>query len=249
MTAREQALEAALRGIMADMIETHEDQNAELSSSHDGEATEDRPMTTDRIHKFEAAGLGKAPFRFVGMTEHVGPIALKDGTQVGAPGQPMGTCQFCGQGIRYCCEILAADGRTFVVGTDCVEKTGDGGLKIITDRLKADRAKAARQSREAARIAAHRHLLDDPALLAVMGSHPHPAAWAAAKGQTRRDWATWMWAHAGTAGRLDLLAWLGRLQAAGVIGAAMAVPVEPEGDGPVPALVHDRRNPAAYDEI
>lgn len=84
------------------------------------------------IHRFEAAGLGKAPFRFLGAEERRGPIKFLDESgvmlEVGAPGQPMGTCDYCGQGIAICCKIRSADGREFIVGTDCVRKTGDAGM-------------------------------------------------------------------------------------------------------------------------
>jgi len=87
---------------------------------------------SEKVHIFERAGLGKAPFRYVGCTHRVGPIrtALSDGTvlEVGSPGQPMGTCDYCGQGIADCCEIKSSDGKLFIVGNVCVGKTYDKGL-------------------------------------------------------------------------------------------------------------------------
>lgn len=92
----------------------------------------------NKQHCFEKAGLGLAPFRCVGMHTEVGPRHLADGTQVGAPGQPMGCCNYCGTGILYCFEIVAADGKAFIVGSDCVFKTGDAGLtKVVDAKLKA----------------------------------------------------------------------------------------------------------------
>jgi hypothetical protein len=73
------------------------------------------------VHAFEAAGLGKAPFRFVGVSES--SCTYPDGTT-----QATGTCDYCSNGIRYCCHIRSADGKEFVVGSDCVRKTGDTGL-------------------------------------------------------------------------------------------------------------------------
>lgn len=93
-------------------------------------------MTTQ--HVFETAGLGLAPFRCVGMHITVGPLNLPDGTQVGAPGQPMGHCDYCGTGILYNFDIVSADGKAFIVGSDCVYKTGDTGLRKAVDaKLKA----------------------------------------------------------------------------------------------------------------
>lgn len=80
------------------------------------------------LHVFEKAGLGKAPFRCVGVTEKVGPITMPDGTQIGSPGQPMGCCDYCGTGIKDCYVIQSSDKKQFVVGCDCVARTGDAGL-------------------------------------------------------------------------------------------------------------------------
>lgn len=89
-------------------------------------------MEQQNIHKFERAGLGKAPFRFVGLYEDRGPrkTYLPGGivVEVGAEGQPMGVCKYCGTGIAICCKVRSADGKEFVVGSDCIEKVGDKGL-------------------------------------------------------------------------------------------------------------------------
>lgn len=84
-------------------------------------------------HIFEAAGLGLAPFRCVGCYVDKGPRDLGNGLTAGAPGQPMGTCDYCGTGILYCFRIVSSDGKSFVVGSDCVAKTGDAGLRKVVD--------------------------------------------------------------------------------------------------------------------
>ena len=89
------------------------------------------------MHVFERAGLGKAPFRFVGSFEKVFQ-ATPD-----SPRQPGGTCDFCGTGIMICCAIRGADGREFKVGSDCLRKTGDAGLIKAFKTSPAERAKAA----------------------------------------------------------------------------------------------------------
>lgn len=84
------------------------------------------------MHAFEKAGLGAAPFKFVGCYEDRGPkvIGHQGGCTitVGSPGQPMGTCKYCGQGILVCCVIRSSDGKEFTVGSDCVARTGDAGI-------------------------------------------------------------------------------------------------------------------------
>ena len=91
------------------------------------------------LHVFQRAGLGVAPFRCVGFSEMV--ITHPDGsTQAG------GSCDYCSTGIRYACHIRSANGNTFIVGTDCVARTGDAGLirsyKTRSEVRAANRAKA-----------------------------------------------------------------------------------------------------------
>lgn len=69
------------------------------------------------LHAFEVAGLGKAPFRYVGCRKNVF-VACP-----GAPPKAGGTCDYCSQGIMYECVIKSSDGKTFVVGCDCVRRT------------------------------------------------------------------------------------------------------------------------------
>lgn len=110
------------------------------------------------IHPFEAAGLGVAPFRYMGMVVRVGPIkSIWNGVEVetGAHGQPMGSCDYCGQGIKYCVVVADTTGKQFEVGCDCAERIGakviaDQGLKAVrllqqqARREKAETARAAR---------------------------------------------------------------------------------------------------------
>lgn len=90
-----------------------------------------------KIHRFEAAGLGKAPFVCIGMHEE----ATNDGDCIRAAG----TCDYCGTGIRYCFDIRSADGRCFKVGCDCVDKTGDAGLRRQVSEIKTESKKTPAQ--------------------------------------------------------------------------------------------------------
>jgi hypothetical protein len=84
------------------------------------------------MHVFTRSNLGVAPFRCVGVFSDTGPhlYPQADGTtiEIGSPGQAMGVCAHCGTGIADCYKIRSADGKEFVVGSSCVEKTGDAGL-------------------------------------------------------------------------------------------------------------------------
>jgi hypothetical protein len=86
------------------------------------------PLDEKDVHPFERAGLGLAPFRFVGVTENM--IRHPDGTC-----QPGGTCDYCANGIRWECHVLSADGKRFKVGCDCI-----GRLASRTNASTADRA-------------------------------------------------------------------------------------------------------------
>lgn len=151
---------------------------------------------TVKVHPFEAAGLGVAPFRFVGMHEEA--RALPDGTV-----QPAGACDFCGTGIRYVFVVEDARGQRAKVGSDCVERTCsefdatlDAAVRKEVNRVQREargqqaqrrrekQAAAARADREATREL----LAEHPALGTT---HPHPYSARAAQGETLRDY--WLW--------------------------------------------------------
>jgi vacuolar-type H+-ATPase subunit H len=102
--------------------------------------------TAEAIHAFESRGLGKAPFRCVGLRENRFTIpGVPEATK------PGGTCDYCGTGIAYECVIQSADGRQFVVGCDCVLKTDDRGLvsAVKLAQRKARQEKAAAKHKAA----------------------------------------------------------------------------------------------------
>lgn len=146
---------------------------------------------TNTIHKFEAAGLGKAPFKFVGAETKTYQACP------GAPIQPGGSCDYCGTAITIHCHVVSADGKRFKVGSDCIAKVGDAGLKRAVDQVK----KAAKKAREQARIAEGAGMLWDPELREKLEAQPHPNGF---KGKTLLDWANWMLDHAGTRGKLQV---------------------------------------------
>jgi len=110
-------------------------------------------------HPWEVAGLGHHPYRIVGVVNRVGPIRMPNGLMVGAPGQPMGTCQFCLMGIKECWQIQSADGKRFEVGCDCVRRAYDeAGERVPAivkqfEREKRQAAAKARDERVRARLA------------------------------------------------------------------------------------------------
>lgn len=160
-------------------------------------------MTT--THVFEKAGLGVAPFRFVAL-ERRAFQACHD-----APIQPGGTCDFCGMAIIECCIIESRDGKSFIVGNVCVEKTGDAGLKAAVKAEVRKAATAKRHAREAKKIRETTALLGTDSVQAALTSQPHPIEWRTLRGDTLLDWADWMMENAGTKGKLQVAALIKRL--------------------------------------
>lgn len=122
-------------------------------------------MTTaaaDQIHKWEAAGLGRAPFRLAAVIETPGkwlmdanPAAFDTAWAEASQsarhfGVTLASCNACGQCLQINCVIRDADGRHFVVGSDCVRKTGDAGL---ISRVKHEERAKQRAKKEAERAA------------------------------------------------------------------------------------------------
>lgn len=147
------------------------------------------------MHLFERAGLGKAPFQCVGYERKV-YVACQ-----GAPAQPGGTCDFCGAGIMDAFVIRSADAKRFVVGCDCVNKTGDSGL-IKGYKSTPEYRKLQRERRQAKACAVHKELSElvnekREALRAL----PSPNEY----NSSLYGWAQWMLDHCGDSGRSQVL--------------------------------------------
>lgn len=154
-----------------------------------------------KVHPWERAGLGVAPFRVVGVFVDIGPHVTEiDGirTEIGSPGQPMGTCAYCSQGIAECWQIRSADGKKFIVGCDCVRRAYDDAeapIAIETEaqrqiaQLKAERNEKIREAKWAKSQALRAKIADEleknPAFAT---DHPHPYESQRAKGKTLRDY-------------------------------------------------------------
>jgi hypothetical protein len=110
---------------------------AGMSDDFDTAPTPVAQAARAKLHPFEQADLGRAPFACT----HV--------TQV-----DKGVCAYCGTGIKYAYHIKAADGRAFVVGSDCVEKaqatvSNFGQVKARLDKQRRQAQTTARKTREA----------------------------------------------------------------------------------------------------
>ena len=167
---------------------------------------------TKEIHPFERAGLGKAPFRYVGAAHQdlcYGEVILNrkeyEETGVRLTTKPGGTCAFCGTYIVRMYDIESADGKRFHVGCECALKTSDA--KLVT-AVKAAQRKVNRDARKD--LAARKHvelktLLADPDVRAALESKPHPHAGRAALGDTLLSYLEWMRDHSGNRGTAKTL--------------------------------------------
>ena len=101
-----------------------------LIGNYASEIIRKRRVANKQIHVFEAAGLGVAPFEFVG--SH----------------RKKHNCQFCGRHIVECCVIQDAEGKRAIVGNICIEKSGDKGLREASSAsIKNLRRKAKREKK------------------------------------------------------------------------------------------------------
>lgn len=150
------------------------------------------------MHEFEAAGLGRAPFRFVNIEEKwFAPYP-------GGPKKPGSSCDYCFHAIAECCWVEDADGKRFKVGNECIKKVGDRGLYDPMKRELARLRTQKRNERADERIALAKERLSDQTTRDSLTAQPSPNKWRAEQGETALDWADWMMKNAGTTGRLQV---------------------------------------------
>lgn len=169
--------------------------NATIGETSDPFALTEKPTMTKTIHCFEAAGLGKAPFRYIG--EQFQDIRYGNTRVIGNIGgctletKPGGTCDYCGTYIVNMFTIESADGNRFKVGCDCVLKTGDAGLIRKVDAAVKKNRKAREIARKRAQAQDDRELCETYQI-GLLASKPHPHPSMARDGKTLADWAQWM---------------------------------------------------------
>ncbi len=155
-----------------------------------------------KVHVFEAAGLGKAPYRFTGVETKVGPIDMGNGVTCGAPGQPMGCCQYCSTGILYCFWLESADGKKFYVGSDCILKSGDAGLKRLIEPIVKEHARKLAEDRDKRVIYQFEEYLKVNPWSS--NTEPHPYPWYAQQGKTMGDYQQFVYEHSGRSGKAKM---------------------------------------------
>lgn len=158
-------------------------------------------------HAWEAYGvLGRAPYTvlgFQGTADRAGEQREREAAGLTFTSNLCGgTCAVCGQAIFNVYRIRSADGVEFKVGPDCVAKSGDAGLRRRVASDKYANAKRLRKAREAAREAAAKLLLAEPAVKVELSLVKHGHAYHASKGLTRFDEAEFLLMRGGASGRL-----------------------------------------------
>lgn len=150
-----------------------------------------------KMHIFESAGLGKAPYTFIGIEKRTYQACY------GAPVQPGSSCMFCSTGIVYLFWLRSADGKKFFVGSDCIMKSGDAGLKSVIDPHVKAHEREMRQERENyyisefAKFVTANNYWTRPELV----NAPHPNGYYASIGRTLSDYQKYCYEHAGLTAR------------------------------------------------
>lgn len=155
---------------------------------------------SNSIHPFEQRGLGKAPFRYVGVEVQdtcYGRVILNrkeyERTGIATTTAPGGSCAYCGTYIARMFNVESADGKRFHVGCDCIEKVHGDDPKLAA-KVKSVNAKLAKAAREAKVLEAEDWITENRTALATI-SHPKFAD------RTMIDYLNWMWENAGVAGK------------------------------------------------
>jgi hypothetical protein len=151
-------------------------------------------------HVFETAGLGQAPYKFLGIRKVTFQACY------GAPVQPGACCMFCSTGIVYQFWLRSADNKTFFVGSDCIYKSGDAGLKSIIDpHVKAHEAEM-RRERENHFISEFKAFTErvDYWKRTELTGQPHPNSYWASTGKTLADYQFFCYSHAGQSAKAKM---------------------------------------------
>ncbi len=169
-----------------------------ISSEHT-----DKPVDST-IHTFEQAGLGKAPYKYLGVSENRFPLG-------GGEWKPGGCCDYCFTGILYEFAFRSADGKFFKVGSECIYKSGDHGLRKVVDAAVNKIKLEQRHAIEKVKLEEVKALMGLDVVRDALIALPHSNKVRAAKGENRWMEANWYMANAGTKGKLSWLKELRKL--------------------------------------
>ncbi len=162
---------------------------------------------TTVMHPFELAGLGQAPFRYVGIQDQNISYGMATGKINGIEisTKPGGTCAYCGTGIVNLFNIESADGNRFHVGCECVRKTGDTVLIRQVDDDKRKMESARRKEKKEANLSARLEELRTwfRANRHLVAQIPHPNLFRAGEGETYLNYLDWIEENTTTNGKIS----------------------------------------------
>lgn len=145
------------------------------------------PTMDSMIHVFERAGLGQAPYQF-----------LRVETQ-------STSCQYCSTAILFKFWLRSVDGKEFFVGSDCIFKSGDAGLRRIIEPIVRRHMKEVQDARFKSLIAKFdAYLATTPNYWQSANLGPHPYGWLARQGKTMGDYKQYCYQHSGLAGKAKI---------------------------------------------
>lgn len=149
--------------------------------------------TTQTIHCFQQAGLGIAPFQYVGMVDQNIQYGEATGIVNGVEfiTKPGSTCDYCGTYILNIFRVKSSDGKKFKVGSKCIRKTDDTDLiRLVDEDLKAHTKKRVADKKIAKEQADATFCLE--AIAKGLAHYRHPMPSMAQRGKTLADYAQWM---------------------------------------------------------
>lgn len=140
-------------------------------------------MTQTKTHVF--AHLGPAPYRYLGVTKN---LYVPDGCPEAS--KPGGSCDHCGTGIMWEFHFEASNGRKFKVGSSCVDKSGDNGMRAVIAQDVRDHQRELREVRNAKKRVANEAIVAEhwPSARPIFSTQPHPNAYYASQGKTLADY-------------------------------------------------------------
>jgi hypothetical protein len=137
-------------------------------------------MEPKKTHVFEH--LGKPPYRYAGFAELIFVCPGTGATKAG------GSCDHCGTAICNAFYFTSDDGKTFKVGSSCVTKSGDKGLR----KFVSEEQRKAKAAKEKASLPGLREdlakLIEEKKPELVKLSHPY--SWCRHNGLTYHDYFT-----------------------------------------------------------
>lgn len=143
-------------------------------------------MANETLHPFELSGMGRAPFKCVGVYSfpspslaEQNPAAYQAAIQAMPRGYRCGTCHHCGMALMNNYLIESADGVKSSVGCECVYKTNDPRSAVVTE-VKREQLRMERQKRAEKRAAQRK-----AAALKWEQDHPEQVA---ARAEEKRLW-------------------------------------------------------------